>query len=70
MFYRLLHSAVETEVIEFSSIELAVEWIAEHGYNWPNCTLIEFFEETVMGRTIDGFELEAMHNATKVSNSA
>lgn len=69
MFYRLLHSAVDTEVTEFGSMELAIEWIAEHGYDWPNCTLIEFFGETVIGRTFNGFELEEMHDAKSLPTS-
>jgi hypothetical protein len=69
MYYRLLHSAVETEVIEFGSVELAVQYIADKGYEWPNCTLIEFYEDTVIGKIYNGFELQEMHDGKPISNS-
>lgn len=69
MHYRLLHSAVETEVIEFASLELAIEWIAEHHYDWGNCTVIEFLEETVIGRIYNGFELREIYDGTPIPNS-
>jgi hypothetical protein len=69
MFFRLLHSAVETEVTEFSSVELAIEWIAEKQWNWGNCTLIEFYEESVTGRIYNGFELREMHDGTPIPSS-